>query len=267
MSGTIDTFQVGRCTVKIVLDDEPVNPRKEYDNVGTMVCWHRRYDLGDEQPKNEDGGEYLLRLARESDSKFDRQVERGYHFLDYHLTSECDRFHRTKRLIGERREKVLSEHYVILPLYLYDHSGITISTGEFSCPWDSGQVGFIYCSLEKAQHEWGTEDSKKRGWDGEASFTLEEDGSKRTLWEATIKYLEGEVEEYDAYLTGSCYGYIVEHENGEEKSCWGFLGDEKYCAEEARSVAEHMNERIGEEEKQEELEAADAAARDIVTIN
>ena len=29
---------------------------------------------------------------------------------------------------------------VILPLYLYDHSGITMNTCGFSCPWDSGQV-------------------------------------------------------------------------------------------------------------------------------
>lgn len=33
---------------------------------------------------------------------------------------------------------------VILPLYLYDHSGITMNTCGFSCPWDSGQVGWIY---------------------------------------------------------------------------------------------------------------------------
>ena len=35
---------------------------------------------------------------------------------------------------------------VILPLYLYDHSGITMNTCGFSCPWDSGQVGWIYAS-------------------------------------------------------------------------------------------------------------------------
>ena len=32
----------------------------------------------------------------------------------------------------------------ILPLYLYDHGGITMKTSPFSCGWDSGQVGFIF---------------------------------------------------------------------------------------------------------------------------
>ena len=26
------------------------NPR-DWDNLGVMACWHRRYDLGDEQPQ------------------------------------------------------------------------------------------------------------------------------------------------------------------------------------------------------------------------
>jgi hypothetical protein len=34
----------------IVQDDQPSDPRKEYDNMGTMACWHRRYSLGDVQP-------------------------------------------------------------------------------------------------------------------------------------------------------------------------------------------------------------------------
>lgn len=32
----------------LVSDDElPLNPREDYDNLGTMVCWHRQYNLGD----------------------------------------------------------------------------------------------------------------------------------------------------------------------------------------------------------------------------
>jgi hypothetical protein len=38
--------------------------------------------------------------------------------------------------------KIIEEKGTIIKgLFLYDHSGITISTGRFSCPWDSGQVG------------------------------------------------------------------------------------------------------------------------------
>ena len=36
----------------------------------------------------------------------------------------------------------------ILPLYAYEHGMITVSTGPFSCPWDSGQVGFVVSTKE-----------------------------------------------------------------------------------------------------------------------
>ena len=36
----------------------------------------------------------------------------------------------------------------IMPLYAYEHGMITVSTGPFSCPWDSGQVGFVVSTEE-----------------------------------------------------------------------------------------------------------------------
>lgn len=57
--------------------------------------------------------------------------------------------------VDERLLKVISEKYIVLPLYLYDHSGITMNTTGFSCPWDSGQVGWIYASKEDALKEFG----------------------------------------------------------------------------------------------------------------
>lgn len=32
-------------------DLNPENPREAWDHAATMVCWHRRYKLGDEQPR------------------------------------------------------------------------------------------------------------------------------------------------------------------------------------------------------------------------
>ena len=34
--------------LQVMYDDEPLNPRTDYDNFGKMVCWHSRYNLGDE---------------------------------------------------------------------------------------------------------------------------------------------------------------------------------------------------------------------------
>lgn len=235
---SVEEYRHGRCNIRIEYDHHAESPRTSHDKVGTMVCWHRRHNLGDEQPR-EEAGEYLLNLAQGCVS--DRYPE---------------------ALLEWNRNKILDKHFVKLPLYLYDHSGITISTGPFSCHWDSSQVGFIYCSLENAQYEWGTEDSKKKGWDGEASFSLKPDGTKSTLREAVIAWLEGEVEEYNNFLTGQCYGYVVEADGGEEESCWGFIGDLDYVKKEAESQADYMNKR----QEEEDVEAAEMACRDIVTV-
>ena len=49
---------------------------------------------------------------------------------------------------------------VLLPLYLYDHSGITMNTGGFSCPWDSGQVGWIFADGNAIRREYGNANRK-----------------------------------------------------------------------------------------------------------
>lgn len=190
---------------KIEQDNYPMNPRTEFDHVGTMACWHRRYDLGDEQPK-QDVEEWLYDLA-------------GYKTDEYDL----DEFPPIDQML-----KRIKKTHVILPLYLYDHSGITISTSPFSCRWDSGQVGFIYIDAETGRKEWG------RFWRKKATAML-----------------EAEVEEYDQYLTGDVHGYIIEEffvdEDGEEEivdenydSCWGYYGYE-YCESEAKSIVERLN--------------------------
>jgi len=103
---------------------------------------------------------------------------------------------------------------VILPLYLYDHGGLTISTGAFSCPWDSGQVGYVYVSHEDIAKEYGKCNA----------FTIEK----------ARKLLIAEVETYDAYLRGDIYGYVVKVKcekcggfEETEDSCWGYYGIEE----------------------------------------
>lgn len=159
---------MGTITVKVISDDSPLNPRTEYDNVGVMACWHRRYNLGDIQPKCEPD-EWLAENAPEGS--------------------------------------------VVLALWLYDHSGITMSCEPFASCWDSGQVGWIVATPDKIQHEWN--------------------GDRK----AAENYLRSEVATYDHYLTGAVYGYVIEETGDpceccgatpdpeEIDSCWGFFGD------------------------------------------
>ncbi len=115
---------------------------------------------------------------------------------------------------------------VILPLYIYDHSGLTMNTTGFSCTWDTSRVGVIYIMKDKIRKEYGwLRITKKR-------------------LEKIEKYLVGEVETYDQYLTGDVYGFrITDTTNDEEvDSCWGFYGSE-CCMTEAIGEAEAMIEQ------------------------
>lgn len=178
-------------TLQIIHDNVPMNPRTEWDNLGTMVCFHNRYKLGDEK--------------------------HGYNSKDYSSWTEM------KKAIIKKEDVA-----VILPIYMYDHSGLTISTTPFNCQWDSGQIGFIFISKAKARKEF----------------------SKKRLSVQFIKKLEdymfGEVETYDQYLTGDTYGFKLLDEQGEEvHSCWGFFGSDP----KTNGILDHINAEIvsGEE--------------------
>lgn len=167
----------------IITQDEYAESPREWDNLGKMVCWHRNYSLGDEQP-SESPNEHRERLAL----RYDRAaVERA------------DDTPRLKDVV----ESVLDKHIIELPLYLYDHSGITMNTSGFGCRWDSGQVGFIYVSLEDVKKEWGW----KR--------------LTQARREKILAILKAEVETYDQYLTGDTYKF--NHKMAELPEDWAYL--------------------------------------------
>lgn len=119
-------------------------------------------------------------------------------------------------------EELIEEHkdndpiLAILPLYLYDHSGISLSVGG-SCSFGSGQVGWIYITESKA---------KLMGCE---NFTPEQ------LEQA----IRDDIKTYDDYLTGQVFGFMVEGENGEVlESCWGFIGNSEDCMLEGKLAAE-----------------------------
>ncbi len=209
MTEAYETFKVKDQTVQIFQDDNPDSPRN-WDNVGTMACWHRRYNLGDERPL-EDPDEYrwnLLDVHQQAAIEAWEDAEKEKDAPDWY-TIEAEK--------QERVTAALEETTLMLPLYLYDHSDITMSTSEFSCGWDSGQVGFIHAPK----------------------------GFENMSDEQILKCMEGEVQVYDQYLTGDVWGYMIEPGGN---SCWGFFGiDEcrataKEAAEGAAAVAKHRRQ-------------------------
>ena len=104
-----------------------------------------------------------------------------------------------------------------LPLYLYDHSGITISTEPFSCPWDSGQVGFIYVTKAQVNKEYGCQRITKKVLD-----------KVRTI-------LEAEVEDYDRYLRGDYVRTAIISPDTELVGGCGDYDDMDYAISEAKA--------------------------------
>lgn len=113
----------------------------------------------------------------------------------------------------EFKEMMKEQEGLYVPIYMYEHSGITISTTPFSCPWDSGQVGWAYLT-KKLIDQW---------------FEGNETKARQSI--------EGEVDEYDAYLRGDIYMITIKDENDELVECCGGFGGFDYARD---SLAEML---------------------------
>ena len=203
--------------VRVVVDSDPASPR-DWDTAGRMICWHNRYNLGDEHEYG-DPAEFQEELACEADDDLEEELHRLKHDVWDALynrawyAGRADPFNYAERHIAARIEKIIIKtidaNYIVLPLYLYDHSGISMRTGAFGCRWDSGQVGWIICDKETIEREFNGD------------------------WDLAEKCLIAEVETYDQYLTGNVYGFIVEERDEDDDSDWehvdscrGFYGSD-----------------------------------------
>ncbi len=57
--------------------------------------------------------------------------------------------------IKDAEKEAIRNIDIVLPLYMYDHSGITISLSPFTCQFDSGQVGFVQIHRKKILENFG----------------------------------------------------------------------------------------------------------------
>ena len=152
----------------------------------------------------------------------------------------------TRERMHEIAAAIESGEYIGLPVYAYVHGGATIRCASaFSCPWDSGQSGFVYVSKAKVREEWKCKRISPK------------------LRETVLSSLRGLVEEFDQFLTGDVYGVVVTNAEGDEiDACWGYYGSD-YVEEEAEGMAQHA---VAAAEK-EVAEAQYWAERDVCTTN
>lgn len=217
-------------TLLIHQDQFAQSPRED-DNLGTMVCFHPQYGLGDEHAfANSD--DFLLSLLAdtlgdEDAADFFRDKVQNWLNLEAMGQGAYDR--AVDAVLVEK----IREQHIILPLYLYDHSGITMNTTGFSCPWDSGQVGWIYAAKKDIPEEIGDKNPAT------------------SKWEHAEAALKQEVDEYDHFLSGDCYGFELYRSGKEVDSCWGFVGGlekvraemEKHLPDACRGITDNLIER------------------------
>lgn len=184
----VETMIVGNMEFRLVveLDDDPICPWEDWETLGTLVTWHRRLAIGHEQPRLE-SKEWLLKLAGVDEDRYytwwtarKRKLGVGGNWSE----ALNDKISRELDYNG----------VVILPVYAYEHGGITISTGSFNCPWDSGQFGYIYATKEKILSDFGKEGRRLGSEDKDR----------------TREILEAEVKIFDQYLTGDVWYWKVE---------------------------------------------------------
>lgn len=159
--------------LQVFYDTYPESPRA-WDNLGIMAIFHNRYDFGDTVP-------------------FNAEAFESFSDMEYYINS-------TLKAI------------VCLPIYMYEHSGITINTTGFSCSWDSGQVGFIYTTQKKLD---------------ELAITMKDDETWTMFVDRLESYLLNEVETMDQYVRGDVYGFKIKNPEGDVvDSCSGFYGSD-----------------------------------------
>lgn len=221
----IETIAKDDYRLEIHDDPDIQNPRTDYEPFGKMICWHRRYNLGDEHNfSSPDDFHISLLEAHVGDSE---KAERMYDRICESAGREAERLGCERwRVVEQNVVKCVQDSHVILPLYLYDHSGISMSTGSFvgraqHAEWDSGRVGVICAEKPEVEREYGA-------WNAETRRKAKD-------------MLKSEVQQYDFYLRGE--GYCFDLYKGDEliDSCGGFLGD---LDDVKRDIAECLPEEM-----------------------
>lgn len=214
----MDTETYKGFQIVIEQDNNPANPCREFDLLGTQVYWHSRLGLGHEyvNTSRQIPVEWLITRLVNAHSLPDDKVDD----LQDDLIKALQEFEK---------------YNLVIPVFFYEHGGITIraeSKGTGWDSWDSGQLGFVYVSLSDIKREFQV----KR--------------LTRKVLEKARDVLRSEVRLYDDYLQGEVYTYFVKSNDGEVlDSCGGYYGEEgkKEALENAKR---YIDWQIAEESKE-----------------
>lgn len=176
MENAIEQVEYKGYRISLYQDSDSENPRS-WDNLGTMLCWHRNYSIGDEKPAHLSDPEDALTWAQDAAKN------------------------------GE---------IVMLMIRGYDHGRLSIRAyGSGVAPdypfndyWDSGWLGFIYATRERILDEF----SAKRmtpALKTKVAGILAAEVDTFNAWgnNNVVGYVIETVDETRPALDDSCWGY------------------------------------------------------------
>lgn len=244
-----ENYEHAGVEVSLFYDIDGGDPR-DADNLGEMYVYYRGHELGDHQLPA--GGLPDIACPRCGDRE--------------PAAEDCERCGGWGEVSPGLAEWLRSvKALAAMPLFVHDHGVLamrggrlvmlgedcvqrtdTASVDRFPADaqgWDTSFVGFMVVTEERIQTLCG------------------EDPEHRTAdWlDAALKT---ELAEYDRYLRGEVYFYVVASGTPFEESCGGFIGLE-YAKEEADRAAEGAAALLHDEQ----VAQAEWAARDVITVS
>lgn len=154
----LETREVNGFTIEFHYDPDATSPRDDDPGV-SMVLYHRQYNFPN-----------------------DAEIS----FSDWENLGDIGDYLTCKGAL------------LVVPVYMLDHSGVSLSVRDYADSWDSGQVGFAYITPENWKNTQGAE------WTGS--------GEDRAQ---AHRLISAEVTTYGQYVNGECYYYVITDTDGE----------------------------------------------------
>jgi hypothetical protein len=218
-----ETIVLDHVVGEMVHDEDGGNPRKEYDNVGTILAWVPHYDIGEQNIDPDYLTDLRVALLESAGEAVlctycgePIEITQPYDTDDYYLHSETyeevidldDVTDRDKLCGGNPIQPDLSGVVAVTFSYrTYDGSIYVHDEPDWRL---SESDGMIFATRGKVLEEWGSSDDPI---------------------EMAFQCLRGELKEYSEFLQGNSWGIVIsvndDGEPGEElDACWGYLGTE-----------------------------------------
>ena len=183
-------------------DPDAESPREDCENFGTMVCWHKRYNLGE-----------------------DHDFKTPQDFLEWWKEN------------GEGGEMLALGLYDHSGITMYCGNG---PHWQDSAGWDSGQVGWIYVTAKQIRDNWSCKRiNKKTRAHGVENLRGEVEAYDQFLTGDVWGY---EIEDEDGEHLDSCWGFFGhDYAKGEAMEQFEYYVKKAEAVEAHTESAEHTD--------------------------